>query len=313
MKDFKIAVIGIGATGAVLSAALLKQDPEVICIDSRPDFEEAIKKEGIVISGPLEFHVPIRNFFTNIQDLKGLSPNLIFISTKTYHLPQVLDELDKVFTNGTKIVSTHNGLGTEDLIADKFGMNAVFRMSLNFGASLKGPGKIESIFFNRPNYLGSLISENKNIGLKIAKLFTDSGFDTEFVDDIKLYVWRKMIHKCSLASICAVTDRTIGEVMNFLPTQEIAQSCFKEALAVSKAMGYDLGDNFLKDTSDIFEKMGSHKDSMCYDVTNKLPTEIDFLGGKIVEYGRKKGIPTPFFIAMTNLVKAMEDSYLPKK
>lgn len=50
--------------------------------------------------------------------------------------------------------------------------------------------------------------------------------------------------------------------------------------------------------------------SLCYDIANKKPTEIDFLGGKIVEYGRQKGIPTPFYVTMTNLVKAMEAGYL---
>ena len=47
---------------------------------------------------------------------------------------------------------------------------------------------------------------------------------------------------------------------------------------------------------------------MCYDIAHKTPTEIDFLGGKVVQYGRELGIPTPFYIAMTNLVKAMEDA-----
>ncbi len=313
MEDFRIAVMGVGATGAVQAAALLKQDPEIICIDPRPDLREAMRKEGITISGAIDFHVPVCNFSARIQDFRDLPPNLIFISTKTYHLPQVLEEIKEVFRPGTKIVSTHNGLGTEDLIAEKFGIDAAFRMSLNFGVSLKAPGHIEMAFFNRPNYLGSLTRENREAGLKIAKLFTDSGLDTEFVDDIKLHVWRKMIHKCSLASICAVTDRTIKEVLDYPPTREIADACFNEAMAVAKAMGYDLGENYLRESIGYLEKAGTHKDSMCYDIANKLPTEIDFLGGKVVEYGRSKGVPTPFFIAMTNLVKAMEDSYMREK
>ncbi|MDP6179070.1 MAG: ketopantoate reductase C-terminal domain-containing protein, partial [Desulfatiglandales bacterium] len=57
------------------------------------------------------------------------------------------------------------------------------------------------------------------------------------------------------------------------------------------------------------EKVGVNKDPMCYDVANKMSTEIDFLGGKIVEYGREQGVPTPFFVVMSNLVKAIEDNY----
>ena len=119
--------------------------------------------------------------------------------------------------------------------------------------------------------------------------------------------------KCTMASICAVTDRTLKQVLDFPPTREIADNCFKEALAVAKAQGYDLGEEYLQNALGYLEKAGTHKDSMCYDVANKTPTEIDFLGGKVVEYSRRLGIPTPYYIAMTNLVKAMEDSYLRKQ
>ncbi len=58
------------------------------------------------------------------------------------------------------------------------------------------------------------------------------------------------------------------------------------------------------------EKVGVHKDSMCFDTENKTPTEIDFLGAKIVEYASQKGIDTPFYVSLTNLVRAIEDNYL---
>jgi hypothetical protein len=46
----------------------------------------------------------------------------------------------------------------EDLVADKFGVDAVSRMSLNFGVSLQGPGIVKAAFFNRPNHLGAKIT-----------------------------------------------------------------------------------------------------------------------------------------------------------
>jgi len=155
--------------------------------------------------------------------------------------------------------------------------------------------------------------ENKELGSRIAALLTEAGLDTEYVDDIKLYVWKKMVLKCTMASLCAVTDRTLGEVLGFPPTREIAENCFKEAIAVAKAQGYDLGEDYMRHAMGYLEKAGAHKDSMCYDIAHKTPTEIDFLGGKVVEYGRQLGVSTPFYIAMTNLVKAIEDSYLRKQ
>ena len=97
--------------------------------------------------------------------------------------------------------------------------------------------------------------------------------------------------------------------MDFPPTREIAEGCFQEVLAVAKAKGYDLGADYLEQALQYLEKVGAHKDSMCIDIENKTPTEIDYLGGKVVEYGRETGTPTPYYTTMTNLVKAFEDSY----
>ena len=312
MKDLRIAIIGVGATGGVLAAALLSKDPEIVLVDPRPGLGEKFRKQGFNITGALSYQVPVEHFYTRIGDMKEISPNLFFLSTKTFHLPRVLEELEAVFTSGAKIVSTHNGLGTEDLIAERLGADAAFRMSLNYGVSEKGPGRIETAFFNRPNHLGCVVPENRELGLQLAEVLTGCGLNTQFVDDIKLYVWKKMIMKCTMASICAVTDRTIKDALAFPPTREIAEACFQEALAVAKAEGYDPGEDYLLQAMAYLEKVGVHKDSMCQDVANKTQTEIDFLGGKVVEYARGKGVPVPFCTAMTNLVKAIEDSYLKK-
>lgn len=312
MGDHRVAVVGIGATGAVLAAALLGKYPDSVLVDPKPGWAEVLTKKGISVSGQINYEVPVKHFVSSIDEIKVFGPNLIFVCTKTFHLQQVLEELKGLVKPDTRIISTHNGLGTEDVVAEEFGADAAFRMSLNYGVSLKAPGEVEVAFFNRPNYLGALTDGNRELGVEIARVLTEGGLDTQFVDDIKLHVWRKMIHKCSLSSICAVTDRSIGEILEYPPVREIADACFNEAMAVSRAMGYDLGENYIQESMGYLEKAKAHKDSMCYDLANKTPTEIDFLGGKIVEYGRAKGVPTPYFATMTNLVKALEDSYLSK-
>ena len=310
MEDQKIAVVGIGATGAVLAAALLRKDPDTILVDPRPGLGDALLKKGIAITGAISLQAPVKEFHESIGALKHTPPDIIFLCTKTFHLAKVLEELEEVVAPGTKIVSTHNGLGTEDVIAEAFGPEAAFRMSLNFGVSIKGEGEVEAAFFNPPNHLGAISKENRELGRAMAAMFTESGLGTEFVDDIKLFVWKKMIMKCTFASICAVTDRTIKEALDFPPTREIADACFQEAMAVARAKGYDLGEEYLTQAVGYLAKVGVHKDSMCQDIANRTPTEIDFLGGKVVEYAREEGIDTPFYVAMTNLVRAIEASYL---
>jgi 2-dehydropantoate 2-reductase len=313
VEKLRIAVLGVGATGSVLAAALLSKYPDTVLIDRKPELGKTLREKGINVSGAITCQAPVKYYFDQIEAIEDIRPNLIFLATKTVHLVQVLEELKTVFKSGTKIIATQNGLGVEDLVVEKFGMDAVFRMSLNFGVSLKYPGIVKAAFFNRPNHLGGLSQENRQLGLQIAKILSDCGLDTEFVDDIKLFVWRKMILKCTMASICAVTNKTIKEALEFPPTREIAEACIKEAIAVADAMGYEPGEDYLKKAVGYLQKAGVHKDSMCFDIENKTPTEIDFLGGKIVDYARQKDIATPFYVTMTNLVKAIEDNYLRNK
>ncbi len=305
-----MAVVGIGATGTVLAAALLSKYPETYLIGRTPDLGEKLRSKGIAVSGKIAYQTTVKNYSSLIEDLKDFGPAAIFLTTKTFHLEHILDRLQKVVRPETKIISTQNGLGPENLIADKIGRESAFRMSLNLGVALKRAGEAEVAFFNRPNHLGSLVSENKRLGEQLSAILTGCGLDTEFVDDIQLFVWRKMIMKCTMASICAVTDRTIKDALEYPPTREIADACFKEALEVAKAMGYEFGQDYLKQALGYLEKVGVHKDSMCVDIANQTPTEIDFLGAKIVEYARAKGISTPVYVTMTNLVKAIESRYL---
>ena len=310
MGPYRIAIVGVGATGTVLAAAIISKYPETVLVGHNPAAGETLLSKGLRVSGAISYQSPVKNFVSQIKDLKHSNPDLIFLATKTFHLDQILKELEDVYRPGIKIISTQNGLGTEDLIADKFGAEAAFRMSLNYGASLKAAGQAETAFFNRPNHLGSLTRGNRDFGIQIAMLLTDCGLETDFVDDIKHYVWKKMVMKCTMASICAVTNKTIREALEFSPTREIADACFKEALAVARALGYDIGEDYLAQAVNYLMKAGVHRDSMCLDIENKSPTEIDFLGGKVVEYAHQYNVATPFFVAMTNLVRAIEDNYM---
>ncbi|WP_173179193.1 ketopantoate reductase family protein [Desulfosarcina ovata] len=310
MKDKKIAVVGIGATGSVLAAALLQKGPDTILVDPAPGMKNKLLENGINITGEISYpSVPVTHFCSKISEMENNAPDIVFIATKTFYLPSVIEDLKSIAKPGIKIISTHNGLGTEDMIAKAFGAGAAFRMSLNFGVALKGPGAVEAAFFNRPNHLGCLDKTNTEIGKRIAELLTSAGLDTELVDDIKLYVWKKMILKCTMASICAVTDKSIKDALTSKPAREIAEVCFREALAVAKAQGYDLGEKYLTDAFAYLEKVGIHKDSMCGDLERNNPTEIDFLGGKVVEYARELGISVPYYTVMTNLVKELDKAY----
>jgi 2-dehydropantoate 2-reductase len=56
-------------------------------------------------------------------------------------------------------------------------------------------------------------------------------------------------------------------------------------------------------------KAGNHKPSTLVDIENKRRTEIDYINGKIVDYGRQVGMETPYNTTLMALVKALEPKY----
>ena len=312
MAKPRTAVLGIGATGAVMAAALLQTDPETLLIEASPERAQAIKQNGIQISGAITYDTPVKRMANSVGELAGDLPEVIILATKTFHLPRVLDDLAQVWQPGVRLVSAHNGLGTEDLIVERFGPETALRMSLNFGVDMQAPGKVAAAFFNRPNPMGCMDPASQEVAQALADRFTQGGLETEMVPDIKLLVWKKMIMKCTMANICAVTDRTIRDCLADPPTRHIADHCFEEILAVAKAQGYDLGEDYMEQAMAYLEKVGVHKDSMCVDMANQQPTEIEFLGGKVCEYAAEAGLDVPYYLVMTNLVRALENNYLKK-
>ncbi|MFH2127753.1 MAG: 2-dehydropantoate 2-reductase [Pseudomonadota bacterium] len=310
MSKAQMAVVGIGATGVVLAAALIKQRPDTVLVASSEAKARTLKNNGLSVSGALSFNTPVERAVGGVTALADASPEVVILATKTFHLPKVLDELAAVFRPGMKIVSAHNGLGTEDLIASRFGPEAALRMSLNYGVGLEAPGQVQVAFFNRPNHLGVVDPASEAVGRELAEALTQGGLDTELVPDIKLFIWKKMIMKCTMANICAVTDRTIRACLDDPPTRRIADACFQEILGVAKAKGYDLGQGYLEQVMGYLDKVGAHKDSMCVDLANHAPTEIEFLGGKVCSYAEEAGLGVPHYQVMTDLVRALENNYL---
>ncbi len=84
-----------------------------------------------------------------------------------------------------------------------------------------------------------------------------------------------------------------------------------EGKAVAAAQGIELG----ADPEDLIDHAArpevayDHKASMLQDVEARRTTEIDFLNGGIVRFGREHEVPTPLNQAIWALVKGVEQSW----
>jgi 2-dehydropantoate 2-reductase len=99
---------------------------------------------------------------------------------------------------------------------------------------------------------------------------------------------------------------TMRQALECAPTKELVLELGREAIGVAKSSGVRLPGKFLELCASYLGKAGHHKPSMLVDVETTGRTEIEFLNGKICEYGAKNKVPAPFHRAVAALVQGLE-------
>ncbi len=312
-KQLTLGVIGLGPVGSILAAHLIHSGQDVVVEDAMPNILQKIKQDGLHISGTTQLSVKVSQVANSLKELAESRPKMVFIVTKACYLKPLLSEMKHVITPEMKIVSFQNGLGNEHFIAENLEIDTVYRVVINYAGNLTGIGKAVMNWFQPPNYVGVLHEGKYGVdetAKQIAEILTSAGLKTEASKDIMKHIWEKNILNSALCSICSVTGQTMSEAMQYEHSRNLAIKLLEEGLKVAKADGYDFGTDALARFTAYLEKGGGHKPSMLIDVENKKPTEVDFMSGAIVEYGRKYKVPTPVNAVFTELLKTIENRYL---
>jgi 2-dehydropantoate 2-reductase len=307
-RKYTFAVVGVGPTGGNMAAHLCDAGHTVFLVDKMKRHIEAIKDHGLAITGfhELKAEFPPENCCCSLGDLSGKHVNVIFIATKAPVMVRIMPQLKEIVEPGTTLIVLQNGMDNEAVLADVFGAENVMRFVINYAGNLISDGIIRHSFFHPPNYIGVIDRSRQSLAEELAQVITEAGMETEFAADIRKRVWQKVILNCGLSALCALTQKTMKEMMDCELTRALVEEILKESIAVAKASNMDFGEGFLDHCIGYLSKAGHHKTSMHVDVDKGNPTEIDFINGKIVEYGADNGVPTPYNSTIVGLIKGLE-------
>jgi 2-dehydropantoate 2-reductase len=300
------AVIGAGPVGCILAAFLAKGGYEVTLCDVIPDLLKPALDPGIIIEGAEDIRQKVARTCTTIDDLAAHDPDAIFITVKANALPLIASAIEGFYHDGMYIVSWQNGIDTELELAKILGKVPIMRAVVNYGCGLVGPAHVRMPFHHPPHYIQELDSASNQKALVIADTLSSCGLTTEHTGQIVSMVWRKTVMNASMNPVCAVTGLTMSRAMNDPIVFQIVDALVKECLIVSRANEINLGWEYYPHAMDYMRSAGDHKPSMLMDIEAGRRTEIDFMNGKFVEYGKQAGIETPYNRTMWALVKGLE-------
>jgi 2-dehydropantoate 2-reductase len=146
---------------------------------------------------------------------------------------------------------------------------------------------------------------------RLADACTRAGMPSRAVADARGPQWRKVIFNAATNPLGALTGLTHGRVCERPDLRRLVTQLVDEGRAVAAAQGIELDADpeELIDHAAKPEVAYDHKASMLQDVEARRPTEIDYLNGGIVRFGRELGMPTPLNEAIVALVKGLEASW----
>jgi 2-dehydropantoate 2-reductase len=305
MNRTKIGIIGAGPVGSILSAHLINSGYEVYLVDIVSHLIEAIKENGLQIIGVKQLYARIVTAYTSIDELRDKELNQIYLCVKAIDLPGVTDQLEKLNLKNTYYISFQNGIDNEEILANHFPREKVFRAVINYAGMTSRPGVVKMTFFHPPNYIGGLVPENANIAKNIVQLHCDAGIETTYTETIKKEAWRKSILNSVLMPVSVATRLTMAKIMGTPELKAIVEALLRDFIEVAKREGYIYEQDFFDKAIVYLSNAGDHKTSMLMDFEAGRPLEIDFLNNKIQEYAEKHNVPCKYNKLLCSLIMGL--------
>ena len=305
----RVCIVGCGAVGSLFAANLAQlDDVEVWAYDLAQGHVDAINAHGLRLSGAGE----VVGRLSATTEAAELPPcELGIVATKAMHTEAAISATSHAFADGS-VCSVQNGLGNEEAIAKHVGR--VIRGTTFPAGRVLEPGHVQwdvkgdtTIGPFEPSPAPAPEIE------RLADACTRAGLPTEAVADARGPQWRKVIFNAATNPVGALTGLTHGRVCEDPELRRFVSGLVDEGKAVAGAQGIELD----ADPEDLIDHAArpdvayDHKASMLQDVEARRQTEIDFLNGGIVRFGREYGVPTPLNEAVTALIKGLEASWTP--
>lgn len=302
----RVCIIGCGSIGS-LYAAHLARVTEIWAFVRRAEHARALNEQGLRVSGTHEFHA---NLHATSVPSELPQFDLGIVSCKATQTGSAVASVAHLFKNGA-ILSSQNGLGSEELIAE-IAQTYVMR-GTTFMSGTRVTDTHVRYELDTATWMGPFEPTKTPFSLvqEAAALINSSGLKAVALDDARPAQWSKLIFNSSVNAVAALTELPhsfhFAEEQQFSDLGHLLHALIEEGKRVAEGVGVKLYEDPWE-----MNKVGAqtdHPPSMLYDIRHKLETEVDFLGGAIAREAQRVGIPAPLHTALYRLIKAKEASW----
>jgi 2-dehydropantoate 2-reductase len=302
----RVCVVGGGVIGS-LFAGHLAQVAEVSVLTRRAEHAEALRTEGLRVTGRSDLHARV----TASVDPDALLPfDLGIVATKATGLEDACATLEGRFPAAI-IMTVLNGLGAEEVVRAHGDWPIV--SAVTFMSGTKHSDTEVEYILDTETWLGPYEDTSFESAQEVASLIERSGLKAKAFPDLRPAQWSKLIFNATVNSVAALTG--LRHDAHFAAEEEpadlghLVHDLMDEGKAVAAAAGIELHEDPWEMNLHATRRGSAHYPSMLEDVEAHRRTEIDLITGALVGEATKHGVAVPLHTAVYRLVKAKEASW----
>jgi 2-dehydropantoate 2-reductase len=288
----KLAVIGTGGVGGSFGAALAKAGADVTFV-ARGAHLAAMQENGLRVEGGRGETV-IRPVQATDDISRVGAVDIVLFCVKLWDVEAVGEQLRPLLGPDTAVIPLQNGVDAAHWLVAILGSAAVMNGTVAVSATIDRPGIIRQTGKMMSLTFGEMDGRMTPRAERFRALCESAGFDVVFSDSIDVPLWVKFITLTAMSGCTALSRLPIGNLRDDPEVFAWFESVMRETEAVGRAEGValpaDTVDRLIALTRSLPPEARA---SMAVDLSRGNRLELPWLAGKVVELGRKHGIPTP--------------------
>lgn len=297
----RLLVFGAGAVGSVVAARLAREND--VSLVAREAHVRAIQEHGLILTGRTVSTTSSLVARTSVAELPPPAPDFVLVTAKAHQTAEAVRELEP-FWKTSIIVSLQNGLGNEELLAER--ASRVLGAVINQGATFLGPGRVfhagESTTEIGP-FQGTTLED----AAVLVSLLEAAGIRARATAHPMPPIWRKAVLNAAVNPLTALLRKKTGEILLDPELESAISGIVRESVGIARAAGVALEeDDILDSIREVARATPENKSSMFQDLEKGRRTEIDFINGAIAARARALGMEAPLNDLLTRMIHAAE-------
>ena len=321
--SMRIGVVGAGAIGCVVGGLLTRAGHDVTLIDQWPEHVEALKRQGLRLSGTCGDHViPVTAL--HLHELQRVVKpfDAVFVAVKSYDTEwaTAMGVAHLVRPHGV-VVDFQNGINDER-VAAVAGRERTLGCVILIAAGMYEPGHAMR---TDAGSAGFKIGEHDGRDTPRARALAEAlsvVAPTTVTPNLWGERWSKLAINCMANPIAGLSGLGTAELRVEKGPRRLAVYLGAEVIGVGRARGYEVEpiwgiaaqrfvdavggrglDEVEADISRDAKSRSGGRPSLLQDVMRRRRTEIEYLNGHVVNEGRRVGVPTPINEAVVDLYR----------